>query len=201
MQGPLSDRPTLNRIREALTQQIPIRVEILNYKKDGETFWAELEITPAFDELGKCTHFVAIQRDVTLRKKSDLAIRDAERKKLQIQMQSSDETNSTILSDPFAIKRVVTNLIGNAIKFTSEGIVEVAVTGDSNAIRVTVSDSGPGFSKKFAATIFEPFSQEQLKNKLRLGGTGLGLAISRRLARALHGELTARSSPGEGSVF
>jgi len=68
LQGPATQRHELDRIRTALEQWRPVRAELINYTKDGSSFWLELDITPLFDEAGRCTHWVAIQRDITERK-------------------------------------------------------------------------------------------------------------------------------------
>ncbi|GAB4383448.1 MAG: hypothetical protein Kow00121_45320 [Elainellaceae cyanobacterium] len=77
LQGPKSDRTGLDRIRAALEQWQPIRVDVLNYRKDGSTFWAELSVVPVADETGWFTHWVAIQRDITQRKQVEEETRKA----------------------------------------------------------------------------------------------------------------------------
>jgi len=78
LQGPETDREQLDRIREALINKVPIRCEVLNYSKSGEPYWLELDITPLFDDFGTCTHFVAVERDVTERKEQETALREAQ---------------------------------------------------------------------------------------------------------------------------
>lgn len=75
LQGACSERGTLNRIKEALIQKAPVEVEILNYRKDGTPFWAELSISPVFDGQGRCTHFVSVQRDVSARRNHQSLLR------------------------------------------------------------------------------------------------------------------------------
>ena len=80
LQGPETSRETLHAIRAALNAVQPIRVEIVNYKKSGELYWTELDISPVPDELGCLTHWVSVQRDITARKLSEQALRDSEQR-------------------------------------------------------------------------------------------------------------------------
>ena len=115
----------------------------------------------------------------------------------------------TIETDAARLRQLVTNLVGNAIKFTEAGLVRIVAEvlrdgdGDSGTplLTVEVHDTGPGVPADKLATIFEPFSQADASVTRRHGGTGLGLAISRRIAEGLGGTLTATSRLGAGSVF
>jgi len=111
----------------------------------------------------------------------------------------------TVQSDPTRIRQVVTNLVGNAIKFTKEGGVKVVVrmTADCEQpkLAIDVSDTGIGIAAEHLDSIFDPFVQADAATTRQFGGTGLGLAISRRLARALGGDLIARSELDKGSTF
>ena len=108
-----------------------------------------------------------------------------------------------VLFDPVALKQILSNLVSNAIKFTSQGAVEVALYQADSALPeyvLEVSDSGVGLSEEQQQAIFEPFIQvDQGSN--RASGTGLGLNICRRLAVMLGTELHVESEPGDGSVF
>ncbi|MEO7980320.1 MAG: ATP-binding protein [Sporichthyaceae bacterium] len=96
------------------------------------------------------------------------------------------------------LRQVLVNLLGNALKFTTEGAVTVETSGVSEGIfQVSVHDTGPGIAADQHEAIFEEFHQAAGST----GGTGLGLAISRRLARAMGGEVTLESVPGSGSTF
>lgn len=90
LQGPLTDRATLDRIRAALQAWQPIRAEILNYRKDGSTYWNEFEITPIANEKGWFTHWVSVQRDVTARKQAEDALRLSEETHRQLIHNSHD---------------------------------------------------------------------------------------------------------------
>jgi PAS domain S-box-containing protein len=111
----------------------------------------------------------------------------------------------TILSDPARLRQIVTNLVGNAIKFTREGGVRVMVKVVSSDLQpqlaITVLDSGIGIPKEKLETIFDPFVQADSSVTRQFGGTGLGLAISRQFVRALGGDITVHSELGKGSTF
>lgn len=77
LQGPETDRQQLKQIRRALQNKEPIRCEVLNYSKTGQSYWLELDITPLFDVERNCTHFVAVQRDITQRKLKEVELRQA----------------------------------------------------------------------------------------------------------------------------
>jgi diguanylate cyclase (GGDEF)-like protein/PAS domain S-box-containing protein len=79
LQGPKTDRSTLDRIRQALSHWQPVREEVLNYTKTGQEFWSELEITPVANASGWFTHWISIQRDITERKRTEAELRESER--------------------------------------------------------------------------------------------------------------------------
>ncbi len=111
-----------------------------------------------------------------------------------------------IHSDPFRIHQILTNLIGNAIKFTDTGYVYIQITsGEINdvehSIKFTVSDTGIGMSIDDKNNLFKAFSQADTSITRRFGGTGLGLIISRKLVALMNGEIGFDSTKGEGSTF
>jgi CheY-like chemotaxis protein len=95
------------------------------------------------------------------------------------------------------------NLVGNAIKFTEEGGVQIdaQLSSDKETLRIQVTDTGVGISTEKLDTIFDPFVQADTSVTRRYGGTGLGLAISRRIAKALGGDIVVCSELGVGSTF
>ena len=109
------------------------------------------------------------------------------------------------LTDPHRLRQVITNLVGNAIKFTAKGEVRISLRmdrrGGSTRMQIDVADSGIGIPADRLESIFEPFVQAEASTTRNYGGTGLGLTISRRFARALGGDVYATSEPGRGSVF
>jgi PAS domain S-box-containing protein len=113
----------------------------------------------------------------------------------------------TVLSDPVRVRQVLVNLVGNAVKFTSQGRVDVVVrcTADLQAgqalIAFDVTDTGIGMTPGQIARLFQPFVQADSSTTRHYGGTGLGLAICKCLATALGGDIQVVSRPGEGSTF
>jgi PAS domain S-box-containing protein len=129
----------------------------------------------------------------------------AEEKQVELNCEFEGLIPTTIHSDPARIRQVLTNLVGNAIKFTEKGQVRVVTQlvreGDNQQISLQVIDSGIGMSTEGLARIFDPFSQADASVTRRFGGTGLGLSISKGFAEALGGGIEVASELGVGSVF
>ncbi|UWP95520.1 response regulator [Aliiroseovarius crassostreae] len=112
-----------------------------------------------------------------------------------------------LTGDPVRIGQILTNLIGNAVKFTPEGHVQVRVLGgpvDGGAkqkIHITVEDSGIGIPAEMQSHIFGEFNQVEDERNRRFDGTGLGLAITKQLVELMHGEIWVESEEGSGSCF
>jgi signal transduction histidine kinase len=105
------------------------------------------------------------------------------------------------LGDPFRLKQVMTNLLGNAIKFTATGGVTIACTAVGESWRVSVTDTGIGMSEQTRARLFQKFKQADSSMTRRFGGTGLGLAIAQSLVALHGGEIHQDSTLGRGSTF
>ncbi|MBI1861528.1 MAG: response regulator [Deltaproteobacteria bacterium] len=129
-------------------------------------------------------------------------------KGLKLGIQPLGQIPARVESDPTRLKQILTNLIGNAIKFTSRGSVDISArllrpTSDRGALfEILVEDTGCGISTEARTQLFQPFVQAEASISREYGGTGLGLALSRRFARALGGDVTLiESEPGQGSAF
>jgi len=127
-------------------------------------------------------------------------------KGLELCLAIDPDLPQTVRGDPGRLRQVLTNLAGNAIKFTSAGEVVVAARADQPdaetvQARFEVRDTGIGIAPEVQARLFESFTQADASTTRRYGGTGLGLAISKRLVELMHGEIAVSSTPGVGSVF
>jgi len=130
----------------------------------------------------------------------------AELKQIELLCHVHPDVPSHIEVDGDRLRQVVTNLVGNAIKFTDAGEVVMRATvtqrrGDECTLELTVIDTGIGIDEKQQTLLFEAFSQADGSSTRRFGGTGLGLAISKKLVRLMGGKLGVSSEPGKGSQF
>jgi PAS domain S-box-containing protein len=125
----------------------------------------------------------------------------AQKKGLELLTDVSVTAKGPVRGDAARIRQILINLMGNALKFTEQGAVQVKLSRAGDRVRLVVKDSGPGIALEHQARIFEAFEQGEVGTQRRYGGTGLGLAITRRIARLMGGEVTLRSAPGEGSEF
>jgi PAS domain S-box-containing protein len=185
-------RRALELVRTSSEALLTILNDILDYSKI-EAEHLELESIP-FD-LPKVVHATA-----TL-----LAVR-AREKHLELTVDVPPDVPQMVRGDPTRVRQVLMNLIGNAIKFTEEGEVDVSASviqrdGDRAAVQFRVRDTGIGISQEQLGTIFQEFTQADASMTRRYGGTGLGLAISRRLVALMGGELAVTSEVGQGSEF
>ena len=132
---------------------------------------------------------------------SEMNVRAAE-KGLRLSSTVEGSVDDRATSDPTRIRQILFNVIGNAIKFTSAGGVDVSVASDGGRLDFDVRDSGTGIPPDVRAGLFRPFHQADETITRKFGGTGLGLALSRRLAQLLGGDLVLKESrEGEGSTF
>jgi signal transduction histidine kinase len=130
----------------------------------------------------------------------------AEQKGLSFAVRWAPGTPSRVVGDGLRFRQVLMNLVGNAVKFTSQGYTRIEVkclerTAQQALIYVAVEDSGIGIPEEVQRIMFEKFTQADNSITRRFGGTGLGLAISKELVGLMGGKLGVRSSPGNGSTF
>ncbi|MBN9418420.1 hypothetical protein ABS71_13195 [bacterium SCN 62-11] len=130
----------------------------------------------------------------------------AQEKGLEIVLLVPPDLTGQVLGDPGRFRQILMNLVGNAIKFTSEGEVSIRISvlerdQDSLRIRCEVQDTGIGISPGALEQLFQPFTQADSSTTRRFGGTGLGLAICRKLVAAMGGEIRVDSEEGRGTRF
>lgn len=126
----------------------------------------------------------------------------AEKKGISLTINIAGEVPETVISDPVRIDQILSNLLGNALKFTKTGGVTLNVSAPAcDVIAFKVIDTGIGIALEHQSRIFTPFSQADASTTRRFGGTGLGLSITRRLCELMNGTLTFTSRPDEGSTF
>jgi PAS domain S-box-containing protein len=130
----------------------------------------------------------------------------ADEKKVQLRCSVDDLVPASVIGDPIVLRQILTNLVGNAIKFTEAGSVTLAVHAretavDAVTLQFAVADTGIGIPADRLDRIFNEFTQASDDTATRFGGTGLGLAISRKLLALYGSRVDVTSAPGEGSTF
>ena len=130
----------------------------------------------------------------------------AREKSLQIRGHIADSVPAALIGDPVAIRQILTNLVGNAVKFTASGSVTLTVETkqigtDAVTLAFAVSDTGIGIAPEMIERIFNEFTQASYETAMRFGGSGLGLTITRRLLALYGSTVEVQSVPGEGSTF
>ena len=122
---------------------------------------------------------------------------------VEVYLNYREEFPEWVVGDELRVRQIITNLLGNAVKFTEQGEIGVQITHDSAEewFEIAVSDSGIGVSEEQQEHLFSSFKQADSTIARRFGGTGLGLSISRQLAELMGGKLTLESTAGVGSAF
>lgn len=126
----------------------------------------------------------------------------ADTKGLELSMLLDDDLPEVVLGDPVRVRQILSNYLGNALKFTQSGCIRLnAQRVGERHLRFEVIDTGTGIDEETQALLFHPFTQADNSTTRRVGGTGLGLSICRQLADLMGGEVGLASVPGQGSCF
>jgi PAS domain S-box-containing protein len=192
-QDPVRQKEYLVLARDSANHLLQIINEILDFSKiEAKALELELlEVSP-----------VQLVRH-TVRSLEQLALA----KGITLRFDTAADIPDLLWLDPVRMRQVLTNLIGNAIKFTDEGGVTVKTewlpSGDAKTelLRISVSDTGIGFDPERTEALFSPFTQADGSVTRSFGGTGLGLAITRSLVQLMGGFVTAEGRPGQGATF
>lgn len=168
--------------------QLGVINDILDFSK-VEAGRLDLELVPT--EMGETVEGVV-----------EILAEKADSKNLTLSCFIAPEARGLFLADPARVRQVVMNLVSNAIKFTSEGEINVRLEAEGeNLLRFSVKDTGIGITPKIQAKLFLSFSQADSSITRQFGGTGLGLAISRKLVSLMGGGIGVNSALGQGSTF
>ena len=124
-------------------------------------------------------------------------------KPIQLIIEIDPNLHQKIIGDPFRLRQILSNIIGNAFKFTEEGFIKIEanIHSETDTMIILIEDSGIGIADKNQQLIFEEFTQADEKIEKKYGGTGLGLTISKKMVAILGGELHLKSKLGTGSIF
>jgi signal transduction histidine kinase len=148
-----------------------------------------LEVQPEMVDLVELVdEMVAHMRPYAIQERLDLVLH-------------SPRVGPPVRTDPRLVRLIVSNLVGNAIKFTDGGHVAVCLDIDGERVQIAVSDTGPGISLSEQLRIFDDFHKGEVSTEAQLPGAGLGLALVRDMVSVLGGEIAVESAPGEGSTF
>jgi len=124
-------------------------------------------------------------------------------KNIELIISCDEKLDVKIIGDPFRLKQVLTNIIGNAYKFTEEGYIKISadIVNDAHFLAIKIEDSGIGIEKENQKLVFEEFTQANENIEKKYGGTGLGLSICQKIIAILGGSLNLESTFGKGSIF
>ena len=188
----VKQRDYLKKAHAAADSLLDIINDILDFSKI-EAGRMELEVTD-------------FALDALLQRVADVFAVKASEKGLELLFQVAPRVPSQLRGDPLRLRQVLINLVGNAIKFSEQGEIVVAIdvfqqTSEALRLSFTVSDQGIGMSREESQRLFTSFTQADGSTTRKYGGTGLGLAICKRLVQLMGGELSVVSSPGQGSTF
>lgn len=127
----------------------------------------------------------------------------AQSKKIHLQLDFPSQIPRVVTGDPTRVRQILTNLVNNAIKFTSIGSVtlKIQTLANDQGFRFEITDTGIGLREEALSRLFHPFTQADNSTTRRFGGTGLGLSICKQLVEMMNGRIGVTSQPSQGSTF
>jgi len=125
----------------------------------------------------------------------------AKEKGVKFSLIIEDDVPKYVAGDPTRLRQILLNLVGNAVKFTNSGEIDVVLDTALDRLRLKISDTGIGITKQAQASLFEPYVQADKTTMRKFGGSGLGLTIVKQLISAMQGKIVVSSVPGRGSTF
>lgn len=127
----------------------------------------------------------------------------AKEKNIDLKVDISDEISTNVIGDKFRMTQILTNITGNAVKFTEQGSISIKITKDEKRgfIHFYITDTGIGIEKEVQSNLFKSFTQADNSSSRSYGGTGLGLAISKHLIKMMRGSINLESTPGKGTCI
>lgn len=185
--GPINaqQKTQLERVRASAAHLLSIIEDILSYARS---------------EAGRdAVRIQQVQLAAVVHEAIELVRISAQQKSLELG--TDVPSDCALQTDAGKLRQILVNLLGNAVKFTEQGRIEVRATCTPDQAVIEVSDTGPGIPPEDLARIFEPFQQLERATTRKAGGTGLGLAVTRRFAELLGGSIEVRSELGAGTVF
>ena len=183
-----AQRPLWEEIQTAGVQLLAVINQVLDFSK----------IDSGVISRARCEPFYLSQ---VLGQVEQLLKRDAVQRGLDFRVNAATPEDLTLLGDSGRIRQVLANLAGNALKFTSDGWVEVRAEWSDGWLKLEVQDTGSGIAPEHQEMIFEPFSQADGSATRVHGGAGLGLSICKELVKSMGGSISVKSAPFEGATF
>ncbi|MFA5506558.1 MAG: ATP-binding protein [Vulcanimicrobiota bacterium] len=183
-----AERPLWEEIENAGLQLLTVINQVLDFSKIDSGIISKPQSEP----------FVPIQ---VLNQVHQLFKRRASQQGLEFRLKTEIPNELVLLGDAGRIKQILCNLVGNALKFTSDGRVEMRAEWKNDRFCFEVKDTGPGILSEHHQLIFDPFTQADGGTARKHGGAGLGLSISRELVESMGGTIQLQSEPGNGAVF
>ena len=174
-------------VKQSALALLAILNDVLDFSKT-ESGRIELEAVPV--DVRKLCHEVLMLFSSTIAQKPVTLTGDI-----------AAETPLQVEGDPGRLRQVLANLVGNALKFTEKGAVQLCVLPRADGLRFEIRDTGIGMDDSVRARLFQPFTQADGTFTRRFGGTGLGLAICKRFVEMMQGSIEVTSEPGAGSTF